>query len=146
MNYEISICPQIQQKWLKKNFGLTQKDMPEMFYANDMIDQLLGKGIIRLDDYKGDSQDFIDDCTLSFTCSNRDEIKYWKVVDRLKYLMLKCERLEFYELSSNLKVVISYMQRAVDQYNAYNLDYVQDQVKSLFAEIGIPKEDTDLLF
>lgn len=137
-------CPQRQQDWLKKNFGIAQDEMSTYLSTYSMIYDLLG-----IDNVQSDGWYFMKKCWSSITHSYIDKKRFQRMVNRLLYLKEECLQLEFYELYYNFSIVIGYIEEVIRKYNEeYLEDYIDDQVRSLLIETGITKKESgpELLF
>ena len=93
-----------QSNWIKKNFNLSKRDFPTDFCdIDDFIKILQGKHYYRGKDYKGDNQDFVDDCLLSFYARESNEKQFIRIFTQLhRFWIPESLKLEYYELVENL--------------------------------------------
>lgn len=107
-------CPAEQKEWLRKNISIIDADMPECFRdSKSFINVINGEGYVRLDDYQGDSHNFVEECYMSLTADRHSYAKFLILYNQMKDLIPGCELLEYYELAANIRCLLEYMDRAI---------------------------------
>jgi hypothetical protein len=135
-----------EAEWIRKNFGLTKRDM---IYGldilpKDIIEILQGIQFFRGVDWPGESFAFHESIFLAITEDpKRGKHGFDKLATQVLWLISECENLEYYLLLANLKEFVKSLEKAVEQ---YNLAYVDDQVRDLKNELGLNQETSGLPF
>ena len=93
-----------QSEWLKENFALSKRDLPNDFYEpKEITDILIGKEDYRGLDYKGEGMDFIDDVLFSYTGKGANTILlYCRMTNQFIFLHEKSLLKEYYECAANI--------------------------------------------
>ncbi len=133
-----------QAKWIRTNFGLSKIDLPiEFCERKDIEDYLTGKHHFRGEDYKGNSNSFLDDCVSSMELHKKNEPKFQFMRIQMLYLMTECEKLEYYELQSNLGEMSKIIETAILCHQQNDVD---NTIHALLVETGIIRDDSGLEF
>ena len=128
-----------QSEWLKKNFGLSKRDLPTDFYnPSELAEILCGTGLFRDKTHQGDSMSFIEDCLISLFLTTENKKKFELLFSQLhNHWIAESKKLEYYELLSNLNEMNEHFVEFVKQANDQQIDY---EVRSMLYELKIVLE------
>lgn len=100
-----------QAIWLNGNFALTKNDLPiDFMTSKEWVETLSGLFHFRgIENHNSGAEQlsFIEECILNVLGYGVDnKLRYQKLLKQIAYLRIECEKLEYYELLSNIKELL----------------------------------------
>ena len=109
--------PQQQKEWFKEIYMaffsqslFSWQCFDDKMFCDDFLDNSL-----RLDEYKGNSENLIGTLWLDMTSDNNGQLRIVLFLGKLKVIISKATEEEYYELVGNLEKIVNYVSQEINK-------------------------------